>query len=62
MEEEQRASSSGDTSSVPSSDNTEKRAKIEEQVEARIRRWKQSEGYKQLHHNTQKIVEDSMRR
>ena len=47
---------------MPSSDNTEKRAKIQEEVETRIRQWKQSEGYRQLHHNTQKIVEDSMRR
>ena len=39
---------SSETSSIQSSDNTEKREKIEEEKEQRISKWKQSEGFKQL--------------
>ena len=43
---------SSETSSVQSSDDTEKREKIEEEKEERIRKWKQSEGFKQLNMTT----------
>ena len=43
---------SSDTSSIQSSDNTEKREKIEEEKEERIRKWKKTEGFKQLNMTT----------